>query len=310
MNRKEFFSRRLLWITGKGGVGKTTVALSLSLLAARMGKKVLLIEVSPTSRISRFMGVPEITYREREIMPGIFALNIIPKLAVEEYLKLQLKFKIIYNRVINNKLFRIFATALPGLDDLTTAGKIWYMENLKDRDGSPLFDVIIVDSPATGHCYNLLRVPQATIDTVKFGPIKNQTQPILDLFTDPQRTLVNVVTIPEEMPTSETIEFMDKIRAISMPVGVVFINGIYPEPMKDEEFSSIARRLEGAGYGEIATVLEKIQKKSLNQRRYLKILEENFYSQIVRIPYIFSPAFTREELERIAGIISVEMSVS
>ena len=309
MNKQEFFSRRLLWVTGKGGVGKTTVSLALSFLAAEMGKKVLLVEVTPVSRVAKFLGIPEITYQERQILPGIFALNINPDLAVEEYMKLQLKFRFIYNRVLKNKLFRIFATALPGLDDLTTAGKIWYMEQMREKNGVPLFDIVVVDAPATGHCINLLNIPRATIDAVKFGPIKTQTQPIYDLFTDPERTLVNIVTLPEEMPTSETIEFAERIRGMSMPIGLVFINGIYPQPFSEKEYKKNEESLSEAGEDVIARIIRIIQEKSDLHRKYLEVLEKSFTSGIVKLPFIFSPDFTREQVMEIAQKIGVELSV-
>jgi len=309
MNKSEIFNKRLIWITGKGGVGKSTVSSSLALLGARQGKKILLIEISPKSRISRLLGSHEIKYKEREVLPNFWALNIEPKHSLEEYMKLQLKFKFFYDRILKNKLFRIFSTALPGLDDLTTAGKIWYMENLKDNNGKPLFDTIIVDAPATGHCINLLKIPETTINTARVGPIKNQTEPILELFQDPVRSMVNIVTLPEKMPVNETLEFMDIVRKLNMPVGMVIINSLFPEPFEKSKFNEIISNISEEHFEYIYDIISTIQDKSEKQRLAIKPLLSEFKNMKIQLPYLFSSGFGKKEIEILVNRINTELSI-
>ena len=191
-------------VTGKGGVGKTSVACALALAHAQRGRRVLLAEFNGGDRVADALGVAPVGYAMREVLPRLWAIDLTPEASLREYVLLTIKVQAIYRAVFEGKLVSSFLRLLPALGELTMLGKVWY--EYVQRDGKrPRFDVIVLDAPATGHARALLLAPKAVMDSVPKGPMRDNAQRIDDMLHAPNGEL-NIVTTAEAMPVAEAHE--------------------------------------------------------------------------------------------------------
>ncbi len=234
-------------MTGKGGVGKSTVAAALALVAARRGKRVLVAEVNTQERIAPLLGAPPSGFEPGQVSPGVFTIDVTPRESMREYGLMTLKFRAIYDAVFENRMVRFFLRAIPSLSELVMLGKILYEVRREER-GRPRWDLVVLDAPATGHAVQLLRVPQVLLDTVPPGPLRRDAQWMRDLLVDPALTAMAMVTLPEEMPVAEVIDLDAAVR------GVLGIHraALVVNAMPDERFSRAQRERLAALGGEPA----------------------------------------------------------
>lgn len=232
MNLNELLEKRLVFVSGKGGVGKTSVSALLGLLAAKQKKRTLIIEVNSLGRIAPLFNEDPTPHEEIAIAPYLSAINLDPKKCFEEYVLKQIRFKKIYNAFFNNKYVTNFLNATPGLNELLMLGKIYELEKAYQNKltGKLKYDLIIVDSPATGHGLSFLEVPSIVLSVVKVGPMKSNAESILSLLNNQKKTAISLVTLAEEMPVSETKEFIKSLsEKTKMAIGPLFVNGITPK---------------------------------------------------------------------------------
>lgn len=232
--------RRLVIVTGKGGVGKSTVTAALALLAARAGKRVLVCEVNAQERIAPLLGAPSTGSATREARPGIFSVNVTPAEAMREYGLMIVRFRTIYEAVFENRVVKYFLRMVPSLAELVMLGKILHEARAEER-GRPRWDLVLVDAPATGHAVQLLRVPSALLDTVPAGPLRHDAEWMEELLVDPGRTAVALVTLPEEMPVNEAIELDGQVRGVlGMPRAALFVNAMPDARFTRDEAARLA----------------------------------------------------------------------
>src|SRR6202045_843240 len=197
---------RLVFVTGKGGVGKTTVASALALFASSLGKRVLICEVDAKGDVAGFYEAPPTGFKEKEILPGLFAMTMDTEASLREYLKLQLRIPVVGRIGPLAKAFDFVATAAPGVREILTVGKLCY----EVRENH--YDIVVVDATSTGHIIGQLAAPQAINQLVRVGLIRLQTDWMLDILSDPHQTGLVAVTTPEEMPVAETLELTERVR--------------------------------------------------------------------------------------------------
>lgn len=212
---RPLLDHRLIIVTGKGGVGKTTVACQVAEAARRAGKRVLLAETTPIeSAAARFERNPDpLGYEGRAVRPGLQAIRIDPHDALAHYVRLQTGLGLVTDRILASETFRQLLEAAPGWRELILLGKIWHAEQSTEPGGRPTYDVIVVDAPATGHGLTFLDVPRIAQQAVRAGPLARHAGWVETLVRDRARTLLLPVTLPEELPVQETIELVTRARA-------------------------------------------------------------------------------------------------
>ena len=202
--------RRVLIVTGKGGVGKTTMSASIGMAAAQQGARCLIVETAGAQRIAPIFGMRSKGYSVLELQPNLFTLSITPREAIEDYVVQQLHFRRLYKLIFENRVMGPFINAVPGLHDAVQLGKVWDLER-QTQNGRPEWDLIIVDAPATGHGLTLLDSPSAMCELTRSGPMYRAVKMVEDLVTDPEKTSLVLVTLPEPIPVSETVELIQKL---------------------------------------------------------------------------------------------------
>jgi anion-transporting ArsA/GET3 family ATPase len=241
--------KRFVLVTGKGGVGKTTVCAAEALALAARGKRVLVAMCNAKERLSGMLGCGPIGPTVIEAQPNIWAVNMLPEKALEEYGVLVLRSRALYKTLFDNAYVRTFLRAVPGMQEWAMLGKAWWHTTERLPDGSSRYDVVILDAPATGHGLDMLRVPKVIIDVVPPGLLRRDAERAWALFRDGETSAIVLVTLPEEMPTTETIELAAALRELGLPVGRVVVNALMPPIFSREERAA----LEGMPAFDIAT---------------------------------------------------------
>jgi len=250
--------RRLLFVTGKGGVGKTTIAAALALLGAQQGKRTLVCEVDAKGNLADFYETEPFRFKEREVEPGLYGMAMDTEESLNEYLRLQLRLPVVARVGPLARAFEFVATAAPGVKEILTVGKL--VHEVRERR----YDLVVVDAVATGHIVGQLAAPQAINELVQVGLVRSQTDWMLEMLGDPETTGLCIVATPEEMPVNETMELVGRVREgisslFALPDGyeVVLGNGGATAFWDVATFGLIRERSQHLSFGEFSSKFAK-----------------------------------------------------
>lgn len=294
--------RELVVVTGKGGCGKSTVAAALAVAAAARGIEVIVAEVDARADVARALGAtgrPEPSV-EVELAPRLHHVSIDPDSALRHYLADQLPSRALADTLLSSRVFPYFVAATPGMRELLTIGAVWDLTQEESRrTGERLYDLVILDAPATGHGLAMLEAPSTFERAAQAGRIAGQAGQIDALVRDPSRTAVVAAARPEELPVNETIDLAGELEErLSVTLAAAVVDRVHGDPLTPEE----SRRVAAAGVDPAATgAALAVHRRAEAEHGEIGRLRRSLDCPVVTLPEIPSVGLGPEEIARLAG---------
>jgi anion-transporting ArsA/GET3 family ATPase len=218
-------SRQVVFVTGKGGVGKSVVSAALAIRAKELGLRPVLFECDAPTRQSLLPGGRLMTEEITEVAPGILGINQRSDDAIRDYAASTLPSKTVSDLLFENRVARLFLKASPSVTEMAVIGRIIAVSEKYGADGP-----VIVDLHATGHAVSLLRAPAGIMKVLQRGALFDRAQKIEAMLQDASRTAFVTVAVPEELPVTELLELHDKLTELGAPIGPVILNSWSKSP--------------------------------------------------------------------------------
>src|SRR5438045_3526999 len=313
----DLLDHKLLFVTGKGGVGKSTVAAALALLASQRGKRTLACEIDAKGNLADFFESGPTDYEPREVQPNLFAMSMDTEASLQESLRLQMRLPAIARIGPLARAFECGATAGPGVREILTVGKpVWEV-----REGH--YDLVVVDAPATGHIVGQLAAPQAINELVHVGLVRQQTGWLIEVLGDERTTGLVVVTTPEEMPVNETIELTARVEdETDVSLAAIVVNRVLPELFGRQEEEVFEELREPAAVGALGEATGGPAEPVLEAARLAVTMRRTRVGHIERlraavkesvpllyVPYLFVRTHGLRTTRQVAEALSAEISV-
>lgn len=236
---QDFLTRRILLVTGKGGVGRTTLTAAMARAAAQAGRRVLIAEIgdpdgdySPLARLFKRDALPP---EPVELERGVRGCLLWSRSGHSLFLEQVLPIQALVSAAMKSKALNKLLDAAPSFNEMGVFNHFLHLAQLKRRDGSPEYDLILIDMPATGHTLALTGLPNVLLKLMPTGPIAELLRQGQRLLYDPKISAATIVTLPEVLPVTESLELIDGLRETGMHVGTVLVNKMVQDPFSPEE---------------------------------------------------------------------------
>ena len=304
MSLHPILDRRLLFVSGKGGVGKTVATAALALYAFRHRKRVLVVELSSYGRLRELLGGPEPGPEPAEIQPHLELVRIEPRRALEDFLQGILPLRALRQRLLQSHSFSILTAAAPGIEEFLTLAKIVDLEGMRiGVRRRPRYDLVLVDAPATGHSLPLLSTARTLMEMMPIGPIGRTANEVNRVLSDSRRAAAVIVTIPEEMAVNETIEISTGLaRSGALAVGPLIANAVWPERFTPDEARWLtSSALDGAD-PLVAAGRYHVEKRRRAEEQIARLRAE-LRTDPVELPFVVNATFDRPHLRRLVAAL-------
>ncbi len=293
---------RTLFVTGKGGVGKSTVAAAMALAYREAGVRTLLVELEGQASAAARISGRTVTYEPTAIAPSLWATRIELDKAMREYAHLRLKVRAISDRLVGNPVFEQFAHAAPGFRELMMLGRLWWLSQQTTARGHQRFQAIIVDAPATGHGLGLLGMAGVVARMFPVGPIAGEAQEIDDFIKDAERVSAVLVALPEEIPVNETIDLHGRMVEQGVDVASVVVNCMLPGRFSGEDIAVFDDIVDTGVDTRIESLFETARyehERHAEQVRERDRLEREL-GTVQLLPQLYGDALEREDIASLA----------
>ncbi len=305
--------RSLLVVTGKGGVGKTTIAAAIGLLAAREGRRAIVVEVGDHSRLAEVFGVRARAGAETPLADGLSSLTVDPDRALLEWVQ-ELGGRIPGRILTSSGTFQYFAAAAPGAKELFGMVKVWELtQQRRWQRRAAGYDLVVLDAPATGHALGMLRSPDTFGAIARVGPVATQARRVRELLADPARSAYVGVAQGTEMAVTETIELQQGLSdQIGRSLEKVVVNALLPRRFSATELRRIAAldgdagEHDGAQRGELelrraaAHAARAVHERASFQHSQVTRLRRRGFD-VIPVPFLWEARVDQDALERIAA---------
>ncbi len=308
---ERLLQRRLVILSGKGGVGKSTVGAALALIAAEQGRRTLLLEVDAPLEAARYLEAPPSGPEPVEVRPNLFTANLDPRGVMDEYVRHAVRIELLARRILESPIYDRFFSSAPGLKELMLLGKVMILE--EEASGfarRPRWDLIVLDAPATGHGLSFLRVPLVASQAIPVGPVGTNARRILKLLRNPKKTALVMVAIPEEMAVVEARFFHTlAVDELGLDCAGVVLNAAYERRFSDAEEAQVLRLTRDGASGRLARDVEldsallaarrHIRRRKLS-RFYEGRLRRGLKEPLVTLPFLYAERFGLAEIRTLA----------
>jgi len=304
----ELLEHRLLLFTGKGGVGKSTLTAALAIEAAARGHRPLVVELSHRATMRSVFGVDAVGFSPRPVGHGVHAMSVEMDQAVLEYMAEHMPSRWMAKAIASNQVLERLFKAMPAVGEISTVNVVRRLEAEIDESGRPRWSPILVDLDATGHALMFLELRQVVGHLMGAGPMRRLLDEVAELFADPKRTRLNLVTLPDELPVTETLELHGRLaKARSVAFGRIFVNrvphtGLEGSSALIEELHEAALRqgdselIADASFARVSLAAER------HARRQIERLREQVDVAVVELPQLTAARMGIEELREIGNL--------
>jgi anion-transporting ArsA/GET3 family ATPase len=231
-------SPQILFVTGKGGVGKSTVALAYAQKFAQQGLKTLLVEMGDHSYVSEFLGLPELGYNPIQLRVNLSAVCWRGEQCLREYVLHYLKLQSVYRIFFENRVMRALVDIAPGLKEISLLGKI--TSGIRHIGPAFAYQRVVVDCFATGHALAFFRAPRGLAEAIRVGPMGEQSRTIDQVLRDSRYCSYKIVTLLEELPVTETEELKLQLNEVLQVEATVIVNKVLHAPLERERIETLA----------------------------------------------------------------------
>jgi anion-transporting ArsA/GET3 family ATPase len=303
--------RKLLVLTGKGGVGKTTLAAALGLVAAEDGLRTIIVELGDQDRLPALFGRrPDETGAETLLEGGLWSISIDPDRALLEWLQ-QLGGRVSGRVLASSGTFQYFAAAAPGARELVSMVKVWELTQSRrwQRRGAG-YDLVVIDAPSTGHALGLLHSPHTFGAIARVGPVAGQAQRVRELLEDPARSGYLAVALGSEMAVTEALELEEGLqRQLSRTLDLVLLNGLLPQRFTVAELERIAQLNASQVARSAARAAHAVHDRARFQRNQIARLRRRQF-EVLGVPFLFGSEMDLPAVRRIAEHVRRRLSAA
>ncbi|MCO4760274.1 MAG: P-loop NTPase [Myxococcales bacterium] len=307
---RNLLDRHILLVTGKGGVGKSTVALTLARRAARDGKKVLLIEFESVSRAGPLFGLDQAPAEATTVEPGLDLMGFDLLYSLHFFAVDQLKLKALVKMALRNDSVRGFFLAMPAIKSILFLYHLYRLEAAHGTEGDGRWDLIVCDMPTSGFVAGLYGVPAMVGQIFRIGPLAKTAEGMGKLLFDPLKTGVVLVTLPEEMPVVETIELRNALRQKhGIDTAAIVVNGVYPTLIESAEMTALS---EAVGTGEAGDdngvdgmlwAAQVLRGRSERAAQLLPQLRRAAGGRLIELPHLFKRHLPLSAIDELADVV-------
>ncbi len=296
--------RKLLVVTGKGGVGKTTIAAAFGMLAAQAGRRTIVVEVGDELRLPTLFGIEHAQPGvETPLREHLSSISIDPDRALLEWLQV-LGGRVSGRVLASSGTFQYFAAAAPGAKELVTMVKIWQLTRGSRRGtrGGGGYDLVVLDAPATGHALGLLGSPHTFGAIARVGPIAGHTRQVQELLESPAHSAYVAVALATEMAVTEALELQSGLRArLGRDLAAVVVNALLPRRFSTAELTRIAALDQRTQLARSATrAAQAIHERARFQHNQLTRLRRRSFD-VVGVPFVWGASLDQAAVASIAA---------